>query len=306
MTLSLNLRSVNRMRLGVASIAAVGLLVALPGSAQAATAVPLGNADSFAILAGESITNLGGASTITGDIGLAPGELSGITGISDIIQPAGTIHAADEVAAAGKVSLVAAYDNAFGQVPVTTLPSELGQTLTTGVYTSDTFQISGTLTLDAQGDPNAVFIFKAASELNTAVGSNVALINGAQACNVFWQVTSSASLGGGSTFKGTILANTTITLGTGAAVEGRVLASTGSVTLLGNTITRPTCAATPTPTPSPSPTNQVAKVPVGSVSTGNGTSTGPGATPYAVLGALVVAGISGAAAVAVRRRRLNG
>ena len=302
MTLSLNLRSVNRMRLGVASIAAVGLLVALPGSAQAATAVPLGNADSFAILAGESITNLGGASTITGDIGLAPGELSDITGSSDIIQPAGAIYAADEVAAAGKVSLVAAYDNAFGQVPVTTLPSELGQTLTTGVYTSDTFQISGTLTLDAQGDPNAVFIFKAASELNTAVGSNVALINGAQACNVFWQVTSSASLGGGSTFKGTILANTTITLGTGAAVEGRVLASTGSVTLLGNTITRPTCAATP----SPSPTNQVANVPVGSVSTGNGTSTGPGATPYAVLGALVVAGIGGAAAVAVRRRRLNG
>ena len=305
MKLSLNLRSANNMRLGVASIAAVGLLVALPGSAQAATAVPLGNADSFAILAGETITNTGGASTISGDIGLHPG--SAITGIPDFTQPAPVIHAADPVALAAKESLQVAIDNASGQLPVNTLLPELGGVVVTkGIYTAGTLLNSTTLTLDAQGDPNAVFIFRTAADLTTAVGSNVALINGAQACNVFWQVTNSAVLGGGSNFTGTILARDSISLGTGAVVAGRVLAYTGSVTLLGNTITRPSCNVAPTPTPSPSPTNQVANVPVGSVSTGNGSSIGSNAAPYAVLGALVVAGIGGATAVAVRRRRLNG
>ena len=304
---SLNLRSANHMRLAVASVAAVGLLVALPGSAQAATTIPLGTADGFAVLAGQEISNIG-LTTINGDVGLSPNGPGSITGFNTVTQ-AGTIHAADQVALDAQAALGTAYDNASGQ-PATSIPVELssGVPLTAGVYSAGTFEITNTLTLDAQNDPNAVFIFTAASTLITASASRVELINGAQPCNVFWQVTSSATLGSGSSFTGTILALTTIELGTGATVEGRVLARNGRVSLLGNTITVPRCAAAPAPTssPSPSPSNQVANVPVGSVSTGNGTSTGTSAAPYAVLGALVVAGIGSAAAVAVRRRRLNG
>jgi hypothetical protein len=140
------------------------------------------------------------------------------------------------------------------------VPAELGGTTkTAGVYDSadGTFGITGTLTLDAQGDPNAVFIFKTASTLITAGASSVVLVNDAQACNVFWQVGSSATLGTNSTFNGNILALTSITLTTGANVNGRVLARNGAVTLDTNTITKATCAApvvAPTPTPEVTPT----------------------------------------------------
>jgi hypothetical protein len=105
-----------------------------------------------------------------------------------------------------------------------------------GAYDSaaGTFGITGTLTLDAQGNPNAVFIFKTSSTLITGGSSTIVLANGAQACNVFWQVGSSATLGANSTFKGTILAQTSATLTTGANVEGRVLARNGAVTLDSN------------------------------------------------------------------------
>ena len=104
-----------------------------------------------------------------------------------------------------------------------------------------TFQITGTLTLDAAGDPNAVFVFKTNSTLITSGTSKVALLNSAQACNVFWQVGSSATLGTNSTFKGNILALTSATLTTGTNVEGRVLARNGGVTLDSNIVTRATC-----------------------------------------------------------------
>ena len=116
--------------------------------------------------------------------------------------------------------------------------------MTPGIYdsASGTFEITGTLTLDAQNDPNAVFIFKTASTLVTAVSSNVVLINGAQSCNVLWQVGSSATLQTYSTFKGNILALTSATVTTGVNVEGRVLARNGAVTLDTDTITKTTCA----------------------------------------------------------------
>jgi hypothetical protein len=211
------------------------------GLVNAATAVGLGTAYNFAILAGSTVTNTG-PTVITGDLGLSPG--SSVTGF-----PPGTLlgnqYVANAVAVQAQVDLTTAYTNAAGQTPVTTIPTELGgSTLAPGIYDSSagTFGITGTLTLDGQGDPNAVFIFKMASTLITASASTVLLINGAQPCNVFWQVGSSATLGTASVFKGNILALTSATLTTGANVEGRVLARNGAVTLDSNVITRSICA----------------------------------------------------------------
>jgi hypothetical protein len=166
-----------------------------------------------------------------------------------------------------------------------------GATLTAGVYDSaaGTFLNSGTLTLDGQGDPNAVFIFQMASTLITASASTVDLINGARSCNIFWQVGSSATLGTDSTFRGTILALTSIQVTTGVIVEGRVLARNASVTLDTDTITRAGCAPRPT-TPPPS----------GGVPTGGGSTAGVQDVGLLMLGGALLAGAVGA--FAVRRR----
>ena len=210
----------------------------------AATSANLGTADSFAVLAGSAITN-NGSSIINGNLGISPG--SAVTGF-----PPGSINGtqqvANSIAVQAQTDLTAAYNNAAGQTPVSTIPTELGGTIkTAGVYDSaaGTFQITGTLTLDAAGDPNAVFVFKTNSTLITSGTSNVVLLNAAQACNVFWQVGSSATLGTNSIFKGNILALTSATLTTGTNVEGRVLARNGAVTLDTNIITRATCAVLP-------------------------------------------------------------
>jgi len=220
----------------------------------ATTTVALNTADAFAVLAGTTITNTG-SSVITGDLGLSPG--TEVTGF-----PPGTVsgvqHITDATALQAQTDLITAYDDAAGRTPVTTVPTELGgTTLTSGVYDSadGTFGITGTLTLDAEGDANAVFIFKTASTLITVNDSVVSLINGAQACNVFWQVGSSATLGTNSTFKGNILALTAATLTTGANVEGRVLARNAAVTLDTNIITKATCAVAPQLTVTKSVTN---------------------------------------------------
>jgi uncharacterized repeat protein (TIGR01451 family) len=152
----------------------------------------------------------------------------------------GALHVADSVAVQAKADLTAAYNNAAARPVTATVPVELGgTTLTPGVYHSaaGTFGITGTLTLDAQGDPNAVFIFQAASTLITAASSNVTLINGAQASNVFWVVGSSATLGTNSTLRGTVMALASITVTTGTSIDGRALARNGAVTLDTNTVT---------------------------------------------------------------------
>ena len=250
----------SRVALGAGAAArsrGVGLLMlvvalAFAGTAEAATSVPLGTAEPFAVLAGSTVTNTG-PTVINGDLGLSPG--TAVTGF-----PPGTVngsqHVTDAVAAQAQTDLTTAYNNAAGQAPTGTVSADLGgQRLTPGVYRSaSSLGLTGALTLDAQGDANAVFIFQAGSTLTTASASDVNLVNGAQACNVFWQVGSSATLGTASNFRGSILALTSITATTGATVDGRLLARNAAVTLDTNTITRSRCASTtPSPTPTPTP-----------------------------------------------------
>src|SRR5207248_3859840 len=174
---------------------------------------------------------------VNGRLGLSPG--TAVTGFPPGTVN-GTIHAGDPAAAQAQLALTTAYNDAAGRTEgATAVAGNLGgQTLTPGLYksTSSLEISSGDLTLDAQGDPNAVFIFQMGSTLVTTVGRQVILSGGAQAANVFWQVGSSATLGTGSVFKGNILALASITVTTGATVEGRLLARTAAVTLDSNII----------------------------------------------------------------------
>ena len=213
--------------------------------------VNLGRATPFAVLAGTTVTNVPAVGTVVnGDLGVSPG--SAVTGFPPGVVN-GTIHAADATAAGAQVDLTAAYIDAATR-PSTpgSLPAAIGGlTFNEGVYNAPAaVGLTGTVTLDAQGDPNAVFIFQIGSALTTASGSTVNLINGANPCNVFWQVGSSATLGTGSTFAGSILALTAITVTTGVTVTGRTLARNAAVTLDDDLINRPAdCAVGPTPTP---------------------------------------------------------
>ena len=219
-------------------------LVSVLGITYAAgpTFVNLGNASNFSVLAGSAITNIG-SSVINGDIGISPG--TAITGFPPAVLN-GTQNVANPTAVQAKTDLTNSYIDASGRTPVSRIGTELGGTTQLpGVYDSanGTFGITGTLTLNALGDPNAVFIFKSASTLITASASNIVLAGGAQACNVFWIVGSSATLGTNSTLEGSIIAQTSVTLTTGAHVDGRVLAINGAVTLDSSTINRATCVS---------------------------------------------------------------
>jgi type VI secretion system secreted protein VgrG len=197
----------------------------------------LGTADSFAVLAGSTATNTG-STVVTGDLGVAPG--TAITGFppGNVI---GTTHPNNATAQQAQLDLTTAYNEAAGQACDTDLTGQDlgGLTLTPGVYCfpATSAQLTGNLTLDAEGDPAALFIFQIGSTLTTASNSSVLLINSADACNVFWQVGSSATLGTSTTFAGSILAQASITLNTNASVLGRILAQTGAVTMDTNAIT---------------------------------------------------------------------
>jgi len=227
------------------ALAAVAILLFGFTATQASAATPpigLGTATSYAVLAGSTITNTG-PSVLNGDRGLSPG--SDVTGF-----PPGTLngapHTADAEALQAQADLTVAYVDAAGATPATAVATELGGiTFTPGTYTGATLGLTGTVTLDAGGDPDAVFLFKTSSTLITASNSSVVLIGAANPCNVYWQVSSSATLGTGTDFVGTVMALTSIAADTGADVEGRLLARNGEVTLDTNVITRPTCAVLP-------------------------------------------------------------
>jgi hypothetical protein len=209
-------------------------------SGAAATGVPLGSASTFAILAGAGITNTG-PTTVSGDIGTF--ATTSFTGSASVTQN-GVNHAGDSVTQDAKNALVTAYNNAAAQGPTSPIVGLTlgGKTLTRGVYNSaSTIDLTGTVTLNAEGDPDSIFVLQAGSALTTATSSSVILTNGARSCNVFWQIGSDATLGVGSSFVGTLLVKNSIVLDTGAVVDGRVLASVGSVTLDSNTISKPGC-----------------------------------------------------------------
>jgi ice-binding like protein len=241
----------SRLTASLILITTGAMFIAMQSPALAATAPPLGSAATFGVLAATTVTNTG-STVVNGDLGLWPG--TSVTGFT-----AGSVTGAEDIndtaAQTAQADLTTAYNNAAGQAPTTTGVSAIGggPALTPGVYNApSSLGVTGTVTLDGQGNPNAVFIFQVGSALTTASTSTIALINGAQACNVFWQVGSSATLGTGSSFAGNILALTSITVTTGDTVDGSVLAQNGAVTLDDDTITAPTCMTTQgTPLASP-------------------------------------------------------
>jgi hypothetical protein len=209
-----------------------------PGPAGAGPA--LGGAGIFAILASSTVTNTGVTTTISGDVGVSPGNTT--TGIPAGQPTGGTIHLADATAATAQANALTAYGDLAGRpcnVPMSGVDLG-GRTLSANVYCfSSTAQLTGTLTLDGQGNSNAVFVFQIGSGLTTAPNSAVVLTGGALAGNVYWQVGSAAVLDVGTDFVGTIIADAAVTLNSGATLNGRAISSNAAVTMDTNAIARP-------------------------------------------------------------------
>ncbi len=225
----------------------MGLVIALVMTCLHVNAieVELGTANNFAVLAGSTVTSTGPTVINGGDVGLFPG--TSITGFPPAtITPPYTTQVANGVALQAQNDLTTAYNQAAGLAPNQNLTGQDlgGLTLTPGVYFfSSSAQLTGSLTLNNLGNPDAVFVFQIGSTLTTASGSSVVTINGGPnptpGISVFWQIGSSATLGTTTSFEGNILANTSITADTGATVAGRLLAENGAVTLDDNVISAP-------------------------------------------------------------------
>lgn len=224
-------------------LATVFAFAAIPALAGA-SAVNLATVQPFVVLGGSAVTNTG-PSVLNGALGVAPGTSLVGFGLPAVVN--GPTHANNGVAAQAKADLAVAYDVAAGQPvpPANNLTgTDLGsRTLTAGAYGfSSSAQLTGALTLDAQGDPNAQFVFEIGSTLTTASASSVILTNGASPCNVYWQIGSSATLGSGTSFAGNLMALTSISLNDAASVQGRLLARNGQISLINNVLTNGNCA----------------------------------------------------------------
>ena len=264
----------------VAVVAAISLFAA---TSTAHANVLLGSTESFAILAGQSVTNTG-TTTIRGEIGIHPGAAvaPNVTGFGTVSHT-GTLYDTTAVALTAQTDLIAAYNDAAGRALTATISRELsGANLGPGVYASSPggdFLLSSGGTLTLTGSADDVWIFTSSSTLIFESASQVVLV-GADPCNVYWQVASSATLGTNASVAGTIMALTDISLATGASLDGRALARNGSVTLDSNTIDSTACLAAapivtePEPTPTPAPGTDTTPVPDGS---GNGATQTPGA-----------------------------
>jgi len=300
---------------GLAVIGLVAVMALFTTTTAARADVGLGTADGFAILSGQIVTNTG-SSTVYGDIGIHPGagDAPNITGYepgADEISHTGELYDRDAegVALQAKADLVIAYDDAAGRPDPILITRELDTAdLTAGVYASNDggdFLLSSGGTLTLTGDADDVWIFQSASGLTFESDTTVELV-GADPCNVFWQVTSAATIGTDAVIVGTIMAMASISLATGATLEGRALARDGSVTLQSNTITMEACIEVVEEAPvvepaAPEPTPEPEAVPVETperVDTGAGGSTG---RTGSLLLTFVLAAIVVAAAVRSRR-----
>ncbi|MHB8663726.1 MAG: ice-binding family protein [Acidimicrobiales bacterium] len=261
---------------------AILLLEGTSANAAIVATVPLATAGNYAVLAGSTVTNTGN-STLDGSLGLWPG--TSITGFPPgKVLPPGTIDNDNAAAQQAQSDLTAGYTNAAGRPLDATTSADLANlNLPPGVYAGPSkgaLGLSGPLTLNGGGDASAVFIFQTNSTLITGSGTTISLINGAQECNVFWQVGSSATLGSGSVFVGNILALTSITVNNSVTVHGRALARNGAVTLDNDTFTRPTCAAAPVTTTTAGPTATTG-APTVTTAAPTATTTAPTATTTA-------------------------
>jgi type VI secretion system secreted protein VgrG len=258
------------------SFLAAALLPAFTSAVE--PTVRRGTSATYGVLAGTTITNTGTTSlsgTAGADIGLSPG--TSFTGSASVTNTPGTINLTNAAAATAQLDLTTAYGDVAGATPATVLPTDLvGRTILPGIYNSAAgdFANSGSITFDAGGNANAVFIFQAASTLITSESSTMVLAGGAQACNIYWQVGTSATLGVDSTFIGSIYALTSITATTRAKIYGQLLARNGAVTLDTNIIQNDACiTSTPTPAPvAPTPV-PIPALPQDSSFTGISTST---------------------------------
>jgi uncharacterized repeat protein (TIGR02543 family) len=232
----------------ISTLALAGLFVVLSRAYAAPLPVELGTAGNYSVLGGTGVVSTLNT-VLNANLGVSPS--TSITGFPPGLVK-GTTHAGDSQAAQAQSDLATAYNYAVSLTPTSTFAGDQGgKIFDAGVYyTASAFALTGTLTLDGQGNPNAVFIFQVDAALNTTASSTVSLINGAQASNVFWQVNGAAGTGASSSFSGNIMANGAITVGAGGSIDGRALA-TGTVTLADNIITTPdvvTFASPPTPT----------------------------------------------------------
>jgi hypothetical protein len=202
--------------------------------------IALGSTSSFAVLGGSTVTSTG-LTTVIGDLGVSPG--TSVTGFGPGMLM-GTQHLNDSIAVQAKVDLDAAYDEATARAhdPILVAAELGGQTLLPGLYRSAaTIDItSGDVTLDADGDSAAVFVFQMTTTLTIVAGNEVILINGAKASNIYWQVGTSATLGANTVMAGTVMVDQSVTLNAAARVDGRVLARAGAVTMDTNPIVSPT------------------------------------------------------------------
>lgn len=284
----------NKFGFSAVSITAIVATVVLTtiSPANAATPVALGSSSNFAVLAGAGITNTGATTvsgTAGGDMGSSP--TPAFTGDTTVTTTGTKYMAAEAIVSGAKAALDTAYLDAAGRTPATAVTADLGgQTLVGGVYNgASSLGLTGTLILDGQNDPTSVWVFQAGSTLTTASSSVVQLINGAQACNVFWQVGSSATFGTTSDFTGHVFAQTAISTNAGTTIHGQLLARDAAVTLINTTIINDACAAA---VPSPSPST---------IAGGELPNTETPWVYIAVIGALVALG--GAALAILRKKR---